>query len=197
MFGLIISGRLVQTDPQQLAETQFVFSIPDVDSVNHVVVFLTGQMAFPEELGAAVYFSFPNPQGQTWQLLGHISNAKPSAIFKITKLKQEDASVSGHPFGQFGGQQSHMAQIGISVEPLTQLSQQTPVTQAKPSSVEPFVEFSQKMLENFFNYASSFGLTQAQMTPNPSETYVPLSTLQSWFQTFQRRLQQNPYFWRS
>ncbi|OWF54945.1 protein Hikeshi-like isoform X2 [Mizuhopecten yessoensis] len=197
MFGLIISGRLVQTDPQQLAETQFVFSIPDVDNVNHVVVFLTGQMAFPEQLGAAVYFSFPNPQGQSWQLLGCISNSKPSAIFKITKLKQEDGSVVAHPFGQGGGPQAHMAQIGISVEPLSQLSQLTPVAQAKPSSVEPFVEFSQKMLENFFNYASSFGLMQAQMTPNPSETYVPLSTLQSWFQTFQRRLQQNPYFWRS
>lgn len=36
----------------------------------------------------AVYFSFPNPQGQAWALLGHITNTKPSAIFKITNIKK-------------------------------------------------------------------------------------------------------------
>ena len=93
--------------------------------------------------------------------------------------------------------QSHLAQIGISVEPLTQLAQQTPDTFASTTTVEPFLEFSRKMLESFSNYAASFAITQAQMTPNPSETYVPLSTLQTWFTNFQRRLEQNLYFWRS
>ena len=47
-----------------------------------------------------------------------------------------------------------------------------------------------------FNYATSFAVTQSQMTPNPREAYVTLNVLQNWFQNFQRRLQQNPYFWR-
>lgn len=108
----------------------------------------------------------------------------------------DSSSCTSHPFGQMLPQAS-MAQIGISVEPVTQLQQQIPVPQAAVSTVEPFMEFSQKMLENFFNYAASFAVTQNQMTPNPSETFVPLSTLQNWFQTFQRRLQQNIYFWRT
>ena len=102
--------------------------------------------------------------------------------------------MEGIPVIQF---QSHLVQIGISVEPLTQLAQQTPDTFASSTTVEPFLEFSRKMLESFFNYAASFAITQAQMTPNPSETYVPLSTLQTWFTNFQRRLEQNLYFWRS
>ena len=100
-------------------------------------------------------------------------------------------------FGNLALQQSHLAQIGISVEPLAQLAQQTPVTSTSEMSIAPFVEFSTKMLESFFNYASSFAVQQAQMVPNPTETFVPLSTLQKWFENFQRRLQQNPYFWKS
>lgn len=34
------------------------------------------------------------------------------------------------------------------------------------------------------------------MTPNPTETFVPLSTVQQWYTNFERRLQQNPNFWK-
>ena len=106
-------------------------------------------------------------------------------------------SENTNPFGQCIPHISHMAQIGISIETLDQLSQQTPSSQATVSTAETFVEFSRKMLENFFNFATSFTQSQSQMTPNPTETYVPLSTVQTWYENFQRRLQQNPFFWRS
>ena len=92
----------------------------DADSVNHVVIFLTGAVPFPEGIriqiksswisellgfyagmGGSVYFCWPQPDGvgqvsrrsigkgkslnfglQVWQLLGVISNTKPSAIFR-------------------------------------------------------------------------------------------------------------------
>lgn len=198
MFGVIVSGRLVQTDGQQIGENQVLFNIQEADNINHVVVFMTGQTPFPDGLGGAVYFSWPSAVGQTWQLLGHITNEKPSAIFRITKLKT-DAAGAGDPSHPFGSMtfETHLAQIGISVEPLTQLAQQTPDTFANTSNVEPFLEFGRKMLESFFNFASSYTITQAQMTPNPNETYVPISPLQNWFTNFQRRFEQNPYFWRS
>jgi hypothetical protein len=48
MFGLIVSGRPVQTEFQPISEVQFVATIPDADSINHIVVFLTGAIPFPE-----------------------------------------------------------------------------------------------------------------------------------------------------
>ncbi len=103
-----------------------------------------------------------------------------------------------HPFGalSLGDQPHHMAQIGISVEPIAQVMQMTAAAKTAASTVDSFMEFSTKMLENFTNYAGSFAVTQSQMTPNPSETFVPFKTLQQWFANFTRRLQQDPYFWK-
>lgn len=48
MLGCIVSGRLVQTDFQQIEQTKWVINIPEADSINYVVVFLTGQIILPE-----------------------------------------------------------------------------------------------------------------------------------------------------
>jgi len=90
MFGLIVSGRLVSTSWEQASPTNVVAEIQDADSVNHVVIFLTGAIPFPEGMGGSVYFCWPQPDGanQVWQLLGVISNTKPSAIFRIGRLKK-------------------------------------------------------------------------------------------------------------
>ena len=88
------------------------------------------------------------------------------------------------------------AQIGISIEPLDQLAQQTPAANATPSTLNSFVEYTQKMLENFFNFASSFAITQAQMTPNPSESFVPFSVVQKWYDNYQRKMKNDPNFWK-
>ncbi|XP_064106688.1 protein OPI10 homolog [Macrobrachium nipponense] len=196
LFGIIVSGRLVQTNFEQVGETQFLTVIPEADNINHVVVFLTGSQPFPVGLGGSVYFSWPDPLNPpTWQLLGNITNEKPSAIFKISGLKKGDlASQSGFTFGQ--QKLSHNAQIGISVEPLSQIQGQVANPSAEASTVNSYVEFSQAMCENLYNFASSFAQSPAQMNPNPSEQYIPLSTLSKWYENFSRRLQQNPNFWR-
>lgn len=196
MLGLIVSGRLVQTDFQQLSETQFLITIPDADNINHIVVFLTGTIPFPEGMGGAVYFSWPDSNAPpNWQFLGYVSNSKPSAIFKISNLKKNH-EFENQNSGIFGMSKiSHVAQVGISVEPLAVLEQQAAMVSA--AAANSFVEFAQKMLSNFLNYISSFSVTQSQMTPNPNENFVPLSTIQAWYETFERRLQQNPNFWKT
>ncbi|KAG6803077.1 protein OPI10 homolog [Apis laboriosa] len=196
MLGIIVSGRLVQTDFQQIGENQFLITVPDADNINHIVVFLTGTIPFPDGTGGAVYFSWPDPTAPpNWQFLGYISNAKPSAIFKISNLKKNHEFENSN-LGIFGvGKISHVAQIGVSVEPIAAIEQQAAtVTQATSNS---FLEFVQKMLTSFLNYVSSFSVTQAQMTPNPTENFVPLSAIQGWYETFERRLQQNPNFWKA
>jgi len=214
MFGLLISGRLVDTSFREVDPTHVVIDIHDVQAFNHVVVFLTGQRAFPEDMGGAVYFTYPPIT--PWQLLGSLSNAKPSAIFKISKLKQASGDNINQQdlinrFGGIGDQhpqeylnnQNSCAQLGISMEPLVSLAGQTPVAAAEASSVPTFVEFSQKMVENLFNYTSSFALSgtdisQGKNSPSSrNETYVPFSSMQCWYSNFERRLHHNPFFWKN
>lgn len=202
-FGIIVAGRMVQTEFQQLDESKFLVTIPDAATINHIVVFLTGAQPFPDLIGGAVYFSWPDPSAPpTWQYLGFISNEKPSAIFKIAKLKQD--GISNNPFSSspFGIQVvPHVAQIGISIESLPQIQLLTPNVNAIPSTIDSFAEFVNKMLENFFNFATSFTMTKGQLLSsssiNVAEAYIPLSTVQQWYSNFTRRFQQNPTFWRT
>lgn len=200
MFGCLVAGRLVQTDAVQVAPDKFLFNLPDYENVNHVVVFMLGTVPFPAGMGGAVYFSFPDPASggaPVWQLLGFITNDKPSAIFKISGLKAGEGGA--HPFGTMASTAGSpsAAQVGVSVEALDQLAQQIPVSGAAVSTVDSFLQFTQKMLDSLYNFASSFAVSQAQMMPNPTETFIPSSCILKWYENFQRRLAQNPNFWKT
>ncbi|XP_059208686.1 protein Hikeshi [Centropristis striata] len=199
MFGCLVAGRLVQTDALQVAADKFVFNLPDYEQVNHVVVFMLGTVPFPAGMGGAVYFSLPGPAaggGPVWQLLGFITNDKPSAIFRISGLKAGRGGA--HPFGAVASSASpSVAQVGVSVEALDQLAQQTPVSGAAVATVDSFLQFSQKMLDSLYNFAASFAVSQAQMAPNPAETFIPSSCVLKWYENFQRRMSQNPNFWKT
>lgn len=177
--------------------TKFLINIPNVNEINHVVVFLTGAQGFPEGYGGQIYLAIPDPTtGEIgWNLLGHVTNLKPSAIFKISNLKKSDQlnAVSSSFFGQPAAMMSNnplLAQIGISIESLHAIEQSTPVSASTVSTVSTFIEFSNKMLENFMNYITSFS------TGSMNGEYVPISAVKTWYENFQRRMQANPYFWR-
>lgn len=162
MFGVIVSGRLAQVDFQNVEANKFLITLPDADTINHIVVFMTGTLPFPPAMGGSVYFSWPDPNSPPqWQLLGFISNDKPSAIFKITKLKSSGDSIT-NGFGYLQPIVSHNAQIGISIEPLSAISQQTPSLSTNGTTVNNFATFTRKTAEHLFNYVSSF----AQPVPN-------------------------------
>ncbi|XP_033646561.1 protein Hikeshi-like [Asterias rubens] len=89
-----------------------------------------------------------------------------------------------------------MSQIGISVEPLHVIQHQIPAETTQTSTLTSFSEFSMKMLENFYNYASSFGINQSQMTPQPNISWIPMTVLDKWFQNFKKKMAQDQNFWR-
>lgn len=158
---------------------------------------MTGTEAFPEGYGGGVYFNY-QPNGESkWIFLGRITNQKPSAIYKLGKLKIEENHLLSHPFGNVDLKQEtnsnnlNNALIGISVEPISMLSAES-TSDTQPSTLASFVEYTQKMLENFYNYSSSFVLTLPD-----GQQYVPLVSLQNWFNNFKRRLELNPQFWKN
>nr|CAG4635715.1 EOG090X0D82 [Artemia franciscana] len=217
MFGVIAAGRLVETDFSQISEARFLKNIADVETVNHLVIFMTGSVPFPDGYGGlgnmlllhwftyVTYFRKPRYKDYSyaWILLTnstnsfqssefYIDNLKPSAIFKLSKIKQgQQTNVLA--FGQQAF--SHTAQIGISIEPLTSIQFQTPTSEAEPSSVLSFLEFGQKMVDSLFNYVASFCVNVPGRSQQ--EMYVPMSALKNWYVNFERRLQQNPHFWKS
>ena len=74
MFSCVVAGRLPLPPPQQIDATHAVFQLEQADQINHIVVFMTGQQAFPEGYGATVHLMWPKEDmganAQTWQLLG-------------------------------------------------------------------------------------------------------------------------------
>eukprot|EP00124_Ichthyophonus_hoferi_P005066 Ihof_evm3s657 gene=Ihof_evmTU3s657 len=153
MFGLIIAGRLVQATPQLVDTNKFIFDVTSPETVSHAVVFMTGETPFPEGLGGAVYLNWNN----VWQFLGIVSNEKPSAIFHISSAKPKDEYIVSSPFGGvsvLAAPPVGVAQIGISVEPLQELLQMTPA--GKDIATVNFSTISQRLLNNLWNYLSSF-----------------------------------------
>lgn len=76
----------MQTECVQVSETQFAFSIEKATSIRNLAVFMTGSEPFPEGLGALVHFAWP--PYDNWQVLGYLSNDKPSAIFAVRQSSQ-------------------------------------------------------------------------------------------------------------
>lgn len=212
-----------------MESTKFLITIPNADNINHLVVFMTGACPLPEGTAGAgwsclwpcalvylpiifpsvVYFSFPDPLAPpTWNYLGYISNQKPSAIFKITKLKRMNAVNGGVPMGGFAFSQpivSHVAQIGISVESANTVLQlaSDPSVNAESgttSQLSKFEEFTNKAAENLYNYCSSFSNNAVNFASNPSmanQQFIPMATINEWFVRFMRNLRENPNFWRA
>ncbi|CAB3259001.1 unnamed protein product [Arctia plantaginis] len=197
VFGIIVSGRFVQTDFAPVSQTQFLTTITEADNINHLVVFLTGLAPLPAGTAGMVYWSWPDPTAPpNWQLLGHISNTKPSAIFKIGTLKKLHELSNETKFISAFGQQKicHNAQLGIAIEPEANIQLLASSVAQQQSN---YITFAQKMLENLVNFVASYSVTQEQMTPTPGVLYIPLNTLQTWYQNFETRLQRNPNFWKS
>ena len=124
MFGVIVAGRLVQTDFTTLDATHEALLLVDADSINHLCVFMTGLQALPADVAAAVYISFPTTSSDQspadWHYLGYVTNEKPSAIFRIARLRHSPSmyTFTGAQLLAPAVVQQSQAQLGIALEPL-------------------------------------------------------------------------------
>ncbi|KAJ3564396.1 hypothetical protein NP233_g8322 [Leucocoprinus birnbaumii] len=163
MFGCCVAGRLLQTNLQQIDETHALFELPHASTINHVCVFLLGTVPFPDGYAATVHFFWP---GKGFQLLGMLSNEKPSAIFRLrgTFTSTPASSNTQNAFTSTTTANSDAevtAVLGISIEPLEQVQAQ--VSTLNSALVKPAQDLTKdpsllatRIVQHLFNYVSSF-----------------------------------------
>ncbi|BHF60766.1 hypothetical protein SprV_0100373200 [Sparganum proliferum] len=144
-----------------------------------------------------VHFGFVDHGVTSWYYLGFLLNERPSAIYKVSGLKPRAESIVPSPFGDVSlvtPNDSVMAQLGISVEPLSELVNQTPAVNnvGNQDGKEGAMRFTQFAAENLYNFASGCAVE----IPGSSQPIVPLSTIQQWYEATQRKLLLNPDFWK-
>ncbi|KAF8251631.1 DUF775-domain-containing protein [Wilcoxina mikolae CBS 423.85] len=193
MFGCIVAGRAVQTNLQTLTPTQFTFSIPSPGSINHLVVFLLPDTILPPTHAATVHIRFPSQP--TFQLLGAISAAKPSAIFRVRGIVDGAAMID----------QSGEVTLGISVEPVETVEAQLLTLGSgaaagngaggamsgalvKAQRGVGTLQLAQRIIGNAFNYLSSFSQSAG------GEEMVPLKAFQEWWKKFEKKVEYDPSF---
>ncbi|ORX36269.1 hypothetical protein BD324DRAFT_628116 [Kockovaella imperatae] len=180
MFGAIVAGRLVQTNLQQIDDTHFVFPLEQPYDINHLTVFLLGTIPFPDGYGASVHFAWP---GKDYIPLGVLTNAKPSAIFRVRKLVP--------PSGQ-SSSSSPPANLGIEIAPQPQIEEiasRLASGDMRGKEVAERVDVgkvAEKVVKNLFNYLHSFGGGEVNLTP---DTPIPLSFFEKWYANFTRKIE--------
>ncbi|KAJ2816579.1 hypothetical protein GGI24_005682 [Coemansia furcata] len=195
MFGCIVAGRLVQTNLQQVDVNKYVFELPDAHSINHIVVFLLGTIPFEPGYAATVHLLWPN---KSWQMLGALSNDKPSAIFRLkaTITPEEAASMPGVN-----------AELGISIEPIQAVEQQLQqmrqqsggsnalvvAQQQQTPSMPVALQFAERTLQSLFDYAMSFATrpdaSMGAFGSGAAVQVLPVKAFEDWYNSFQRKIQ--------
>lgn len=190
MFGCCVAGRLLQTNLTQVDETHAYFELPMASSINHVCVFLLGTVTFPDGYGATVHFFWP---GKGFQLLGMLSNDKPSAIFRLRGTFSSASAQNSNAqnvFSQQGsGQQGSdvTAILGLAIEPLAQIQAQMPSGQvsnalSKTPSVSDAVVLSENIVKHLLNYLNGFTGGAG------GDIAIPMSIIKRWYDSFLGKL---------
>ncbi|KAJ3361493.1 hypothetical protein GGF32_007251 [Allomyces javanicus] len=176
-FGAIVAGRPVQTDFQPVDATKFALAVANADKANHLVVFVFGD-PFPAGYAATVHINLPD---RGWQLLGALSNDKPSAMFRLAGLRPATRSSDGDDMMMDASNDGNApaagppAMLGISIEPVdvvqAQLaalpqSQRTATASTghgTPASGTAGLQLSLNVLQNLYHYVTSFATSSLPM----------------------------------
>ncbi|EMD37125.1 hypothetical protein CERSUDRAFT_115045 [Gelatoporia subvermispora B] len=189
MFGCLVAGRPLQTNLQQVDETHALFELPMASAINHICVFLLGTVPFPDGYGATVHFYWP---GKGFQLLGMLSNEKPSAIFRLrgtfSAVSSNDTLFAGSPAS--GGGPALTALLGLSIEPLPEILNEMTTLPSAISRAAPVASdatlMAERVVKHLFNYVSSFVSGGQTLTP---DTQVPMALIAKWYETFMSKVQ--------
>ncbi|OJD40405.1 uncharacterized protein BKCO1_1000201 [Diplodia corticola] len=210
MFGVIISGRPVLTEPQAVSPTQFVFQLPAAPAFNHIVVFLLPGTQLPPDTAASVYVQIP--PAPDFRFLGAVANEKQSAIFKVDGLEHVAQYAVANANANANANQVPAVTLGVSIEPVAQVGAAMQAKQAEKlqsaggsgmelvkagaaataaaTNPEAVKLLAQRIIGNAFNFLASFS---GNAGPGGVEV-VPLKAFQDWWQKFGKKIEMDPSF---
>ncbi|TCD64158.1 hypothetical protein EIP91_004471 [Steccherinum ochraceum] len=159
-----------------------MFELQNAESINHLCVFLLGTVPFPDGYGATVHFFWP---GKGFQLLGMLSNEKPSAIFRLRgTFTSQSANAHAHATFTAAASSGVTAILGLSIEPLSQISQQVAVLPSavatRNTGAPDATLLAERVVKHLFNYISGF-VSGGAVT---QETAVPMAVIARWYDNF-------------
>lgn len=182
-FGVFFSGKTCligdsvfrQVDPTHfvLDVTSTLAGIPHTD-LKELAIFLTRPNALPPDAALAMYVSVG---GALWSFRGYISNSHPSDVLPLS-WPEPSSDAPAQPGPGF-------AQIGISFEPLAE------VTQKEGMKMAAKQDYAKRVGLDLFNFMQSFG--GVQQVPN-GYLLVPENVLDKWFVRLSNKLSRDPDF---
>jgi hypothetical protein len=181
LFGLLCLKRstplwsdtaFTQTDPTHWVLDLTALAGPLAADVQDVCLFLPENHVLPPELGFALHVRAAPPGGafSEWEYRGYCSAASPSEVFP-----------AAWPGG--GSERPAACQVGVTVEPLAELSQR------EATAVASRGEFAKRVAQHLFRFLSSF-----PSSPRGTETLIPNNALGQWLDKFQQRFARDPDF---
>lgn len=103
LFGVVIPGRPLITEFQQIDATKAVTMVQYPSMVTEITFFLLPSTLIPPGYGAILYYA--TPPFQNWVLLGSVDPSKPSGTFRTGWSAIEEVKCA------------EFVQIGVSLEP--------------------------------------------------------------------------------
>jgi hypothetical protein len=186
LLGFVVPGGPVRTDfvPADASGTKYTLTLRTpgdlplpLTTVSEVVCFLLPNAPLPPQQGILLYWQISSPGNDAtgFELLGAITQERPSAIFR-TNWSQNEALLSQH-------QISPVVTLGVSIEPLENIQN------VDNGGHENRLHVAQKIAMDLFQFMQSFdtGAVGNMMT-------VPTNIFDKWMKRFETRFRQDPNF---
>eukprot|EP01024_Parvocaulis_polyphysoides_P044674 TRINITY_DN41336_c0_g1_i3.p1 TRINITY_DN41336_c0_g1~~TRINITY_DN41336_c0_g1_i3.p1 ORF type:complete len:188 (+),score=20.50 TRINITY_DN41336_c0_g1_i3:32-595(+) len=177
VFGVFFVGQSFPITNQhftQVDPTHWVLDVAstvttDLEKLKEVTLFLLQPNVMDQQLGLGLYV---RGQNQDWQYRGYVSTQHPSEVMPLQWSRLELQSTN-----------QHQAQIGISVEAISELSQK------EGSKMAARQEFAKKVAMDLFRFMESFASGY-----QGDAMIVPTNILDRWFIKFEEKFRRDPDF---
>ena len=169
MFGLVVPGRPIITEFQQISETKAVVLLDNPSLITEVTFFLL--QPSPIGFGAMLYYSVDQIH---WEVIGAIDQQKPSGIFSTSWQNNEAIRASNSVF------------LGVSLESLDTIKN----LQIENSGYQDRFNFAHKIALDLFQYMASF----SQGNSPAGMMVVPNNIFDRWLERFERKYKLDPNF---